>query len=159
MDNKGAKRPPSVGANVSIDFISDRFCDGTDIKTMKKKKQRGNAWRRNRQDGFSTMGNNNAPVEVHEKAAPRYFLLEGRLSSGFLHFRAFLFNDVLLLATPDDSVGPYFLAKQVYLWPPRYVVPPRSVLCSSVLSCRLTLFLLLTLCFLSPVTWACGASK
>jgi len=145
MDNKDAKRPPSVGANVSIDFISDRFCDGTDIKTMKKKKQRGNAWRRNRQDGFSTMGNNNAPVEVHEKAAPRYFLLEGRLSSGFLHFRAFLFNDVLLLATPDDSVGPYFLAKQVYLWPPRYVVPPRSVLCSSVLSCRLTLFLLPTL--------------
>ena len=45
-------------------------------------------------------------------------MLEGRLSSGFLNFRAFLFNDILLLATPDDDVGPYFLAKQVSLWPP-----------------------------------------
>lgn len=98
------------GAEVSLDDISTRFCDGTDVREVKSKKKRSNAFRR--------QGRERVTSASAIAAAPRYYLFEGRLSSGFLHFRAFLFNDVLLLATPDDSIGPYFLAKVVPLWPP-----------------------------------------
>jgi hypothetical protein len=101
------------GSEIPLDSISARFGDGTKVEKIKsEKKKRGG--RRNR----DTINQTNDSMNVHNPAAPRYFLLEGRISSGFLHFRAFLFNDVLLLATPDDSEGPYFLAKQVQLWPP-----------------------------------------
>ena len=111
------------GTEIPLEGISARFCDGTDVATVRAKKSRRGIARRRMNSGRTTTAD---PEDQQPPAAPRYFIVEGRLSSGFLHFRAFLFNDILLLATPDDATGPYFLAKQVPLWPPQQV-PKRCI--------------------------------
>jgi hypothetical protein len=90
------KRPTTPFGTITLEQITSRFADGTDVEKVKPKKRRANAYRQRQ-----TKTNNKKLINAeHAAAAPRYFLFEGRISSGFLHFRAFLFNDILLLATP-----------------------------------------------------------
>lgn len=95
---------------VTLDAIQARFCDGTDVRAKKKKKKK--------QRHLGVGGSAKSVLKNTESGPPpeRYFLVEGELDSGFLNFRAFLFNDMLLLATPQDVDGPYFSAKSVPLW-------------------------------------------
>ena len=94
-----------VGSMVTLEAIQARFCDGTDLRAKKKKKKK----KRHQGIGVSAQ---QGPKNVEVGAPPeRYFIVEGELDSGFLNFRAFLFNDMLLLATPQDVEGPYFSAK------------------------------------------------
>ena len=102
-----------VGSLVTLDEIRPVLWR-THARAKKKKK-------RTRHLGIG--GANRTQQKNTEIGPPpsRYFIVEGQLDSGFLNFRAFLFNDMLLLATPQGDDGPYFSAKSVPLWYPRSV--------------------------------------